>query len=123
MNATPAEKPSTPQRAYQAAVILASLFIPIALLTGKLVELIMDSSNPDGLTDLTAGLAYLTQILVWSFTVLGVAVIAFVVATVIHYTRTRSFRSVALPVGIALIQLVIGVALVVISQAITEVDG
>ena len=42
------------------AVILASLIIPAPILVGKVVEAIMDSSNPAGLDNLSAPLAYLT---------------------------------------------------------------
>ncbi len=108
---------------YTIAVILASLFIPITLLTGQVVKLVMDSTNPAGLDDLGAGLAYLTEILIWSFTILAITVAGFLVATIIQFTRTRSFRAIALPVSIAAIQLVIGVAAVIITRAITDIGG
>lgn len=123
MNDTPARAEATSNRPHTIAVILASLFVPITVLTGQVVELTMDSTNPAGLADVSVGLAYLGEILLWSLIVLVVTVIAFLVATVIQFKRTRSFRSIALPVTVAAIQLVIGVVAVILTRAITDIGG
>ncbi len=123
MNETSSRAELQPNRPHTIAIILASLLIAIPMLTGQVVKLIMDSTNPSGLEDVSAGLAYLSEILVWSLVALVVTVIAFLVAITIHFRRTRSFRSIALPVTIALIQLVIGVVMIILTRAITDIGG
>ncbi|MGV8979095.1 MAG: hypothetical protein ACOH17_13730 [Cellulomonas sp.] len=112
-----------PDRPHTAAIILASLFIPITMLTGQVVKLIMDSTNPSGLEDVSAGLAYLGVILGASLIVLFITVVGFLIAIAIQFRRTRTFRSIALPVTIAAIQLVIGVAAIILTRAITDIGG
>lgn len=123
MNDTSTHTDVRSHRAHIIAVILASLFIPITVLTGQIVEFIMDSTNPAELADVSVGLAYLSEILLWSLVVLVVAVIGFLAAVIIQYRRTRSFRSIALPVTIAAGQLVIGVVSVILARAITDIGG
>lgn len=116
-------KPSTTSRMHSMAVVFASLFIPLPLLVGRAVEAFMDSTNPDDLTDLRAGLAYLTPILVWTFTVLILVTVAFLVTTIIVAVRAKSFAAVSLPVTIFVIQLVIGIAALIFNGVIDKVDG
>lgn len=123
MRETSARAGLHPDRPYTIAIILASLLIPIPVLTGQVVKLIMDSTNPAELDDVSAGLAYLSEILIWSLIALIVTVIGFLVAVIIHFRRTRSFRSIALPVTIALIQLLIGIVSVILTRAITDIGG
>ncbi|MEO7126117.1 MAG: hypothetical protein ABI382_01695 [Nakamurella sp.] len=123
MNETTSRPELHSNRPFTIAVILASLFIPIAMLTGQVVEFFMDSTNPAGLEDVSVGLAYLSQILISSLIVLVVTIIGFLVAVSIHFRRTRSFRSIALPVSIAGIQLVIGIAAIILARAITDIGG
>ena len=110
-------------RMHSLAVILASLIIPAPILVGKVVEAIMDSSNPARLDNLSAPLAYLTEILVSSFAVLGVVLVAFVIATIIVFVRSRSWRAVALPIVVAIIQIVGGVSALILNQMVSTIDG
>ncbi|MEO7007298.1 MAG: hypothetical protein ABI275_04975 [Terrimesophilobacter sp.] len=110
-------------RLHTVAVVLASLIIPAPILTGNVVEAIMDSSNPAGLEQLNVPLAYLTEILVSSFTVLAIVLIAFLVSVVMLVLRTRSMRSIALPVIVAAIQVAVGVLSLIFAQVVSGVGG
>lgn len=110
-------------RLHSAAVILASLIIPAPILTGKIVEAIMDSSNPAGLDNLAAPLAYLSEILVSSFTILAIVIVAFLVAIVMLGVRSHSWRVISLPVIVAIIQIVAGVLALIFGQVVSSVDG
>ena len=105
------------------AVIFASLIIAAPIITGKAVEAIMDSSNPAGLKDLKAPLAYLTEILVSSFTVLAIVLVIFLISTIMLGVRTRAWSAISLPVTVAIIQIVIGIAAILLGQAVSTIDG
>lgn len=122
-NASGSDQAQTRGGLHALAVILASLIIPGPLVTGRIVEAVLDSTNPAGLEDVTVGLAYLSEILIWSFAVLGVVVVAFLVVTLALLVRERSFRAVALPVVVAVIQLAVGVAALAANGAIDHAAG
>ncbi len=105
------------------AVVFASLIIPAPIVAGKIVEAIMDSSNPAGLKDLNAPLAYLTEILVTSFSVLGVVIVIFLIATIMLGLKSKSWRAVSLPVTVAIIQIVLGILALVLGGVVSSVDG
>lgn len=79
----------------------------------------LDSTNPAGLTDLTAGLAYLTEILVSSFVVAGIVIGAFLIVTIAAWVRAKTFRAVALPVTVFVLQLV-AIAVILAANAAIE---
>lgn len=110
-------------RLHTVAVIFASVIIAAPILTGKIVEAIMDSSNPAGLDDLNAPLAYLSEILVSSFTVLAIVLIIFLISTIMLGLRDRSWAAISLPVTIAIIQIVVGIAALLLGQAVSSIDG
>ncbi len=110
-------------RLHSIAVIFASLIIPAPVVTGKIVEAIMDSSNPAGLADLTVPLAYLTEILVTSFSVLGIVIVIFLIATIMLGLQRKSWRAVSLPVTVAVIQIVVGIVTLILSGVISDIGG
>lgn len=114
---------SSNTRLRNVAVILASLIIALPLLTGQMVEAFLDSTNPDGLADVTVGLAYLRPILIATFAVLGAIVVAFIIATSMLYRRERSAKAISLPLIVGIIQLVIGVLIIVATQVIGGAAG
>lgn len=114
---------SPTSRLHTIAVILASLIIPAPIITGKIVEAIVDTTNPAGLEDLNAPLAYLSEILVSSFTILGIVLVLFLITTIMLGLRHRSWASISLPVTVAIIQIVVGVITLILSQVISAAAG
>ena len=49
--------------------------------------------------------------------------VAFVVATIIVFVRSRSWRAVALPIVVAIIQIVVGVSALILNQMVSTIDG
>ncbi len=95
-------------RLHAAAVVLSSLVIPLPLLTGRLVEAVLDTINPANV-DTTQGLAYLSQILGISFGALGVLLVVIVVILAVLYRRAKTLDAIALPLLVLAIQIVVGV--------------
>ena len=110
-------------RLHTVAVVLASLIIPVPLITGRIVEAIMDSTNPAGLSDVTVPLAYLSQILIASFVMLAVILIAWIVATIMLYRRERSTKAISLPLTVGIIQIALGVITIVLEQVVSGAAG
>lgn len=110
-------------RLHSVAVVFASLIIPAPVVTGKIVEAIMDSSNPARLDNLNVPLAYLTEILVTSFSVLGVVIVIFLIATIMLGLQRKSWRAVSLPLTVAIIQIVVGVVTLILSGVISNIGG
>ena len=96
-----------PPRIRNLAIVLASLIIAVPLGIGRLVEAILDTSNPANV-DVTQPLAYLREILGWGFGSLGVLFIVLIVVLVLLYRHTRSVAALGLPLFIAALQIVIG---------------
>lgn len=114
---------SSKSRLHTVAVVLASLIIPVPLITGRIVEAIMDSTNPAGLSDVTVPLAYLGQILIASFVMLGVVIVAWIVAMVMLYRREHSAKAISLPLTVGIIQIALGVLTIVLEQVVSSAAG
>ena len=108
--------------AYTLAIVLSSLVIPLPIFVGRLVEAILDTSNPANV-DVTAGLAYLREILGFSFASLGVLLIAIVVIYVLIYRRERTLDVLKLPLLILAIQIVLGVLILLFNAIINGAAG
>lgn len=105
------------------AVVLGSLIIAAPLLTGRIVEAIMDSTNPAGLDDVTVPLAYLSQILISSFVVLAIVLVAFIIATVMLYLRERNAKAISLPLTVGVLQIVLGIVVIIMEQVVSSAAG
>lgn len=101
---------------YTMAVILSSLVFALPVTVGRMVEGILDSSNPDGIKDTGAGLAYLGPILGWSFGVLGVLLLVVIVVFTLIYRRERTLDALKLPLMVVAIQIVLGVLALIFTQ-------
>ncbi len=110
-------------RLHTVAVVFASLIIAAPLLTGRIVEAIMDSANPAGLKDVTAPLAYLSEILVASFTILAVVVLAYIVSVVMLYLRERTIKAISLPLTVGIVQILLGVITLVLDRVVSGAGG
>ncbi|CAN5158043.1 hypothetical protein BH11ACT3_BH11ACT3_00240 [soil metagenome] len=97
------------------AIVLSSLVVALPITVGRIVEGILDSTNPAKLDDTSAGLAYLSQILGWSFGVLGVLLLVIIVVYVLIYRRARTLDALKLPLLILAIQIVLGVIAIIFS--------
>jgi len=91
------------------AVVLSSLVFAIPVTVSRIVEGILDSTNPDGIKDTGAGLAYLGPILGWGFGALGVLLLVVIVVYVLIYRRERTLDALKLPLLLVAIQIVLGV--------------
>lgn len=105
------------------AVVLASVTIAAPLTAGSVTEAILDAGNPAGLSDVTAGLAYLREILIAGLVTLGVVVVAFIVTTVVLAAKARRARAIALPLVVFGIQAVLLVILLVAGGIIDGAGG
>jgi hypothetical protein len=109
-------KGSSTSLLFTIAVILSSLVVAIPVTVSRMVEGILDSSNPAHLTDTSAGLAYLSEILGWSFGSLGVLLVAIIVVYVLIYRRERTLDALRLPLMIVALQAVLGVLAIIFNQ-------
>lgn len=90
------------------ATLLSSLLIGLPLFVGRVVEAVLDTANPAGV-DTSADLAYLREILVSSFTAVGVLLVVIVVLLAVLYRRAKTLDAIALPLLILAAQVVVGV--------------
>jgi len=109
-------KGSSTSLLFTLAVIASSLVVAVPVFFSSVVEGILDSTNPAGLKDTGAGLAYLSEILGWSLGSLGALLILIIVLYVIIYRRERTLDALRLPLLIVAIQIVIGVLAVIFMQ-------
>jgi hypothetical protein len=114
--------PAPTSRLHTVAVVLSSLFIPLPLLAGATLEAVIDSVNPANV-DVSQGLAYLRELLIFGFGFLAVMLVVILVLIVVLYRRARSFRAIALPVAVLVAQVVVGVALLVMRGAIAAAEA
>lgn len=110
------DAPVAPRKSglYTLAVVLSSLVIGLPLFVGRLVEGVLDTTNPAEL-DVTQPLAYLSEILTLGFGSLGVLVILIVILFAILYRRARTLDAIALPLLIFAVQAVVGVVTLLLS--------
>ena len=99
---------------FTTAVVLSSLVIALPLFVGRVVEAILDTLNPANV-DVAQPLAYLREILGWSFGILGVLLVLIVVLLAILYRRAKTLDAIALPLLLLAIQIVIGVMTLLLS--------
>jgi hypothetical protein len=95
------------------AIVLSSVVVALPITVGRIVEGILDTTNPAHLTDTGAGLAYLSEILGWSFGALGVLLLVIIVVYVLVYRRARTLDALKLPLLILAIQIVLGVVAII----------
>ena len=107
---------------YTLAIVLSSLVIPLPIFVGKLVEVILKTANPANV-DVTSGLAYLREILGWSFGVLGVLLVVIVIVFVLIYRREHTLDVLKLPLMILALQVVIGVLILLFTAVINGAAG
>lgn len=95
------------------AVVLSSVVFALPVTVARVVEGILDSSNPDGIKDTGAGLAYLGPILGWGFGSLAVLLLVVIVIYVLIYRRERTLDALKLPLLLVAIQIVLGVIAII----------
>jgi hypothetical protein len=95
------------------AVVLSSVVFAVPVTVSRIVEGILDSTNPDGIKDTGAGLAYLGPILGWGFGSLGVLLLIVIVVYVLIYRRERTLDALKLPLLLIAIQIVLGVIAII----------
>lgn len=102
------------RRPHDLATLASSLLIAFPLLVSSLVKAVLFAGNPAGV-DLTNGLAYLRELLGFGFGALGLIVLVIVVLFVVAYRQTRSLDSLKLPFVILAVQIVAGIAILLLT--------
>jgi hypothetical protein len=117
--ATPSKPPkvmpkgSSTSLLFTIAVVLSSIVFALPVTVSRIVEGILDSTNPDGIKDTGAGLAYLGPILGWSFGSLAVLLLIVIVVYVLIYRRERTLDALKLPLLLVAIQILLGVIAII----------
>jgi len=106
---------------HTAATVFASLLIPLPLLVGKLIEAGLDAANPADV-DVSQDLAYLRELLGFSFGFLGLLLLVIAALIVTLYRRERRFGAIALPVTILIVQIVVGLLLLVMTGVVDSIE-
>ena len=104
------------------AVVLPSLLVALPIAVGRLVEAVLDSTNPAHV-DVKQPLAYLSEILGWSFGVLGVLLLVIVFVFVLVYRRARSLDPLKVPLLVLAGQIVLGVLALLLNGIISAAGG
>lgn len=73
------------------------------------MEGLLDQINPAGVKELDNGLAYLSEILGWSFGALGMLFVVLIAVYALIYRRGRTLDTLKLPLILVAIQIVLGV--------------
>jgi hypothetical protein len=91
------------------AVVLSSIVFALPVTVSRIAEGILDSTNPDGIKDTGAGLAYLGPILGWGFGSLAVLLLIVIIVFALIYRRERTLDALKLPLLLVAIQILLGV--------------
>ena len=124
---TPAAAQTPPERTPSSvlstfAVLLPSILVALPIAVGRLVQAVLDSTNPAHV-DVSQPLAYLTEILGWSFGSLGVLLLVIVVVFVLVYRRGRSLDPLKVPLLVLAAQIVLGVLALLFNGIISAAGG
>jgi ABC-type uncharacterized transport system YnjBCD permease subunit len=95
------------------AVVLSSIVFALPVTVSRIVEGVLDTTNPGNIKDTGAGLAYLGPILGWGFGSLGVLLLIVIVVYVLIYRRERTLDALKLPLLLIAIQIVLGVIAII----------
>ena len=109
-----ATTPAPSRRLHDLATLASSLLIAFPLLVSALVRAALFAGNPANV-DITNGLAYLRELLGFGFGSLGLIVVVIVVFFVLAYRQSRSLDSLKLPFLILVVQIVVGVAILLLT--------
>ena len=106
---------------HTAATVFASLLVPLPLLVGKLIEAGLESVNAADV-DVSQDLAYLRELLGFSFGFLGLLLLIITTLIVTLYRRERRFGAIALPLTVAVVQIVVGLLLLVMTGVVDSIE-
>jgi hypothetical protein len=113
--------PTRPTRLHTATVILSSLVIGLPMLFGKLIEAAFDAANPAEV-DVSQDLAYLRELLGFSFGFLGLLLLIIAALIITLYRRDRRFGAIALPVIVLVVQLVVGLLVLLMTGVVDGIE-
>lgn len=116
-------RPTSPRFTLQnAAVVVASLLVPVPVLAASIAEAVLDSTNPMQL-DITQDFAYFDAMLLWGFGTLAIMIGVVAALFVMIYRRTRDLRELGLPIVVLTLQLVLWVVLLLLGQITNEAES
>ncbi|MGV8970039.1 MAG: hypothetical protein ACOH1J_06270 [Microbacteriaceae bacterium] len=104
------------------AVVLGSLVVLLPMLLGGLLEAALDSVNTAGV-DITQDLAYLRELLFFSFGMMAVLVVVVVALCVVMARRDRSTTRIRLPLIVLGLNLAVGIGLLVVNSLNTSIEA
>ncbi|MEO7589549.1 MAG: hypothetical protein ABIS84_16130 [Arachnia sp.] len=110
-----------PSRLQSIATAMAASVFLLPVVLGKLFELILKSINPDDI-DITVPLAYLQTLLVVSFSLVGVWLVA-TVATTVVLQRREGAAVARVPWIVIVVQVVLGVLFVVLQGLLNGINN
>jgi len=113
--------PTPPSRMHTVTVVLASLVIGLPMLFGKLIEAAIDAANPADV-DVSQDLAYLRELLGFSFGFLGLLLLIIAALIVTLYRRQHRFSAIALPVTILAVQLAVGLLVLLMTGIVDGIE-
>ena len=113
--------PAPPSRLHTVTVVLASLVIGLPMLFGKFIEAAIDAANPADV-DVSQDLAYLRELLGFSFGFLGLLLLIIAALIVTLYRRERRFSAIALPVTILAVQLAVGLLVLLMTGIVDGIE-
>ena len=108
-------------RLHTVTVVLASLVIALPMLFGKVIEAAIDSANPAHV-DVSQDLAYLRELLGFSFGFLGLLLLIIAALIVTLYRRAHRFSAIALPVTVLVVQLVVGLLVLLMTGIVDGIE-
>jgi hypothetical protein len=108
-------------RLHALAVVLAALVIPLSILFGTVIEALFDAINPADV-DVSQDLAYLRELLGFSFGFLGILLLVVAALIVQLYRRDGRFAAIALPVTVLAAQLVVGILILVLTGVVDGIE-
>ena len=113
--------PTPPGRLYTVTVVLSSLVIALPMLFGKLIEAGIDAANP-AIVDVSLDLAYLRELLGFSFGFLGLLLLIFAALLVHLYRREHRFAAIALPLTVFIVQLIVGILVLLMTGVVDSIE-
>ena len=113
--------PAPPSRLHAVTVVLASLVIGLPMLFGKFIEAAIDAANPADV-DVSQDLAYLRELLGFSFGFLGLLLLIIAALIVTLYRREHRFAAIALPVTILAVQLAVGLLVLLMTGIVDGIE-
>ena len=105
-----------------AAVVAASLIVPLPILVSSITEAVLDHTNPENL-DIRQDFANFDTMLLLGFGTLGLMIVLVAVLFVLCYRQTRDLRDLGLPIAILTLQLLLWVVILLLGNITNDAES